>query len=96
MKIYSFDGTLEYEAVCDGQILTAAILPQKKDYFLISTFNEESNMNQVSVYKKQKLLFRVGGNFEVCVLDMKIKGDVLYVPKGMSLTSIERIEIKGL
>jgi hypothetical protein len=45
MKIYSFDGTLEYEAVCDGQILTAAILPQKKDYFLISTFNEESNMN---------------------------------------------------
>jgi len=31
MKIYSFDGTLEYETLCDGQVLTAAILPQKKD-----------------------------------------------------------------
>ena len=31
MKIYSFDGSLEYETVCDGQVLTAAILPQKKD-----------------------------------------------------------------
>ncbi len=42
------------------------------------------------------MLFRVGGSFEECVLDMKMKGDVLYVPKGMSLTSLERIEIKGL
>lgn len=52
MKIYSFDGIVEYEVACDGQILTATVLPQKKDYFLVSTFNEESNMNQVSVYKK--------------------------------------------
>ena len=40
MKIYSFDGNVEYEAACDGQILTATVLPLKKDEFLVSTFNE--------------------------------------------------------
>jgi hypothetical protein len=45
MKIYSFDGNLEYEVMCDGQVLTAAVIPKKKDYFLVSTYNEESEQS---------------------------------------------------
>jgi hypothetical protein len=36
----------------DGQIITATTVPGKKDYFIVSTFNEETQMNMVSVYRK--------------------------------------------
>jgi len=52
-------------------------------------------VNGVSVYRKHKLLFRVGGAFEDCVLDLKMEnGNIMYIPKG--LNQIERLEIKGL
>ena len=42
IKIYSFEGELEGESLADGQIITATTVPGKKDYFIVSTFNEES------------------------------------------------------
>ena len=92
--MYSFVGELEYESVADGQILVGSVIPAKKDYFITSTFNEETNASAVSIYRKQKLLFRVGGPYEEPVLDLKIVGSTLFIPKG--LNNIDRIEIKGL
>lgn len=61
IKLHSFEGEPEGETFADGQIITAVSVPSKKDYFVVSTFNEETNANSVCVYRKQKMLFRVGG-----------------------------------
>lgn len=75
-------------------------MPGKREYFLVSTINDETNHNSVSVYRKQKQMFRIGGNFEDMILDLKMavssenKEPVLFMPKGMC--ALERIDVKGL
>jgi hypothetical protein len=69
-------------------------VPNKKDYFVISTFNEETENNTVCVHRKQKLLFRIGASFTESILDLKIFGTYLFMPRGQM--NIERIEIKAL
>ena len=96
IKLYSFEGELEGETLGDGQIITATTVPGKRDYFLVSTYNEESQMNLVSVYRKQKMLFRLGSSFESTVLDLKLAGNTLFMPHGTSLSQLDRIEIKGM
>ncbi len=96
IKLFSFEGESEGETFADGQIITAVTVPGKKDYFVVSTFNEETNINSVCVYRKHKLLFRVGNQLDSTVLDLKLVGNVLYMPKGASLNQLDRVEIKGL
>ena len=88
---------MEYEGQADGQIINAVTVPQKRDYFVVSTCNDETEMNSVCVYRKSKMLFRLGGPFEQTVLDLKIAGNnTLFMPHGSSMGYIDRVEIKGL
>lgn len=42
VKVFNFKGQLEYESAAQGQVITGVAVPNKKEYFLISTFNEET------------------------------------------------------
>lgn len=46
---------MEYDALADGSVLAGNVVPGRKDNFIISTFNEETGMNTLCVYRKQKL-----------------------------------------
>ena len=81
----------------DGQIITGLVVPQPlkaKDYFIVSTYNEEKQENLVGVYRKNKLQFSLGPFTEnSMILDLKMIGKYLFIPKSSHM--IERQEIKG-
>lgn len=52
VKVFSHSGELVYESAAQGQVITGVAVPYKKEYFLISTFNEETQMSGVCVYRK--------------------------------------------
>jgi len=53
IKIYSPEGELEYECQAEGQLITGAVFPTKvKDYYVVSTQNEETEENMVGVYRR--------------------------------------------
>ena len=66
-----------------------------KEYFVVSTFNEERSSSQIGVYRKHNLQFTLGPYEDgAMILDLKAQGNKIYIPKGSSM--IERQEVKGL
>ena len=101
IKIWSIDGQLEQESVADGQVITGVSVPGKRDYYLVSTCNEETSQFAVGVYRKQKQLFKVKtpdgkDYFEDDILELKMcpGNNFLFIPRG--LTVIDRFQVEGI
>eukprot|EP00347_Sterkiella_histriomuscorum_P023890 403333030 len=95
IKIYGENGEEEYQMIADGQVITGLVPPQKsKDYFIVSSYNEELQQNFIEIYRKSKQILKLGPFAENnMILDLKLVGNTLFVPK--SSHSIERQEVKG-
>lgn len=93
-RIWGSEGELEGETPCDGQAITGLSVPGKRDYFLVSTVNEETAENRVALYRKAKLVTRLTTPFPEAVLDLKVSSGHLFVPRG--LNSIDRLTVPGL
>lgn len=94
IKVFSADGEFEAQTPAEGQLLNGVTVPGRRDYYLVSTFNEETQACGVAVYRKAKMLFRVGGPYTDPKLDLKVVGNVLFMPKNGNY--VERVEIIGL
>ena len=81
IKIYSDEGKIEKEIVGLGQAINGSVMPNRQDYFIISTYNEDSDENFVSVYRRQTLKRQLGP-FDCQVLDLKMSslGSMLFLP----------------
>ena len=78
-----------------GMVLNGCIIPNRQDFFLVSTFNEEREENFVCVYQRKNRK-RVLGPFTDNVLDLKMSslGSMMFIPT--ELFQLDRIELKDL
>lgn len=78
------EGELLHHIASEGQIINGSVVPSRpKDFFAISTFNEERNQSLIGVYRKQKLQFNLGPYEDgFMVLDLKLSENKLFFPKG--------------
>ena len=60
IKIFSDSGTIERQIQGLGSALNGSVMPNKQDYFLVSTQNEETEENFVCVYRRQVLKRQLG------------------------------------
>ena len=81
IKIFSDKGSIEKQIQGLGSALNGSVMPNKQDYFLVSTQNEETEENFVCVYRRQ-VLKRQLGPFDCQVLDLKMSsiGNKLFLP----------------
>lgn len=52
IKIFSDEGKIEREIMGLGQALNGSVMPNRQDYFIVSTQNEETEENFVCVYRR--------------------------------------------
>lgn len=52
IKIITDEGVVEHSILGMGMAWNGAIIPNRQDYFIISTTNEESKENYVAVYRR--------------------------------------------
>ena len=95
INILTEEGVVEHSILGMGMALNGAIVPNRQDFFLISTMNEETEENFVGVYRRQQMK-RALGPYSEQVLDLKMSslGNMLFTPK--DLFSLERLELKDL
>ena len=53
MKILADDGTVENSIEGKGMILNGCVIPNRQDFFAVSSFNDESEKNHVTIYRRQ-------------------------------------------
>ena len=95
IKILTDEGVVEHSVLGMGMALNGSIMPNRQDFFLVATMNDETEENFVCVYRRQKMK-RALGPFNDQVLDLKMSslGNMMFIPSG--LFSLDRIELRDL
>ena len=60
INILTEEGVVEHSILGMGMALNGAIVPNRQDFFLISTMNEETEENFVGVYRRQQMKRALG------------------------------------
>lgn len=97
IKIWDEEGNQEREGVqASGQLLNGSVVPSRNDLYIVSIQNEETEENQVCIYRRLTLKRPLQLDTSLQVLDLKVSnvGNVLYVPTAHNF--LERIELKDL
>ncbi len=59
IKVFSIYA-LQKEILTAGQIVFGTLIPKKQDFYVVSTFNEETEESVISVYRKFNKKFDLG------------------------------------